>query len=68
MAIIVSNNVDLIRHLSSDLVERHPIEVDSEQTVDFSARKSCFKNRLAISDGLASRGNIDGLILVSEHV
>jgi hypothetical protein len=33
--------VDLIRHLSSDLVERHAIEVDSEETVDFSARKSC---------------------------
>jgi hypothetical protein len=39
---LVSEMVDLMRRLSSHLAGRRPIKLDSEETVDFSARKSCF--------------------------
>jgi hypothetical protein len=36
--------------VSSHLSGRHPIEGDSDKTSGFSARNSCFKKRMAISE------------------
>ena len=45
-----SENDGLPRQLSSHLSGHRPVESDSHKTFGFSVRKSCFKNRLAISD------------------
>ena len=46
----VPKNVALMRRLSSDLSGYRPIELDSEETHDFLARKTSTGKGLSISD------------------
>ncbi|PYK12535.1 MAG: hypothetical protein DME65_03880 [Verrucomicrobia bacterium] len=43
-------NVPLMRRHSSQRSGRRPVESDSQETHEFSARKTCFTKRLGISD------------------
>jgi cation:H+ antiporter len=57
---VFPENVGLMRRLSSHLNGRRATEPDSDETLGFSARKSCSTKRMAISDELSSvRGRSD---------
>jgi hypothetical protein len=43
-----------LRRLTCQSSSRRPIEHDSDKTIGFSARKSCFRKRLRIPDGNGS--------------
>jgi hypothetical protein len=56
-------------HRSHDLAGRRPVELDSEETYDFSAPKTCADNRLSNSDepGEVRRNSVDSSSILRER-